>query len=99
MNYRLKLALGCMLAATVSAPAFAVNLLEVYQRALQADPTIRQADANRLATREGKPQAVASLLPQLNASAGYTKTNTDGTQPPTFSQPSIAFSSDATGKN
>jgi len=62
MNYRLKLALGCMLAATVSAPAFAVNLLEVYQRALQADPTIRQADANRLATREGKPQAVASLL-------------------------------------
>jgi len=100
MNYRLKLALGCMLTATVSAPSYAVNLLEVYERALQADPVIRQADANRLATYEGKPQAVAALLPQLNAAASYTKTQTDGTQPPTFSTPtSIGFSSDATGKS
>jgi Outer membrane protein len=52
---------------------FAADLLDVYQRALQNDPIIREADANRLASRESKPQALASLLPQLEASGGYTK--------------------------
>ena len=40
----------------------------VYQRALQNDPQIREADANRLASRESKPQALAALLPQIDAS-------------------------------
>ena len=41
--------------------------MAVYQRALQNDPQIREADANRLASRESKPQALAALLPQINA--------------------------------
>jgi outer membrane protein len=45
----------------------AVNLLGVYQRALQNDPVIREAEANRLATLENRPQARAALLPQLTA--------------------------------
>src|SRR5690606_540433 len=52
---------------------FGADLLEVYQRALQNDPIIREADANRLASRESKPQALAALLPQLEASGGYSK--------------------------
>ena len=44
----------------------------VYERALQNDPLIREADANRLASRESKPQALAALLPQLNASGSYS---------------------------
>lgn len=49
------------------------DLVTVYQRALQNDPLIREADANRLASRESKPQAIAALLPQLQASGSYSK--------------------------
>jgi outer membrane protein len=55
------------------------DLVSVYQRALQNDPVIREADANRLASRESKPQAWAALFPQINASGNYDKTETDGT--------------------
>ncbi|HWX70203.1 MAG TPA: TolC family outer membrane protein, partial [Steroidobacteraceae bacterium] len=38
----------------------------------------RQADANRLAARESKPQALAALLPQLNGTAGITRDHSSG---------------------
>jgi outer membrane protein len=46
-----------------SAPA--ADLLAVYQRALQNDPQLREAEATRLAVLEAKPQALSTLLPQL----------------------------------
>ena len=46
--------------------AHAADLQDVYTRALTSDPLIREADANRLAARESKPQAIAALLPQVN---------------------------------
>src|SRR5580704_1903113 len=49
-----------------SAPA--ADLLAVYQRALQNDPQLREAEATRLATLEAKPQALSALLPQLSGS-------------------------------
>lgn len=72
MKVRAHIAAACgfSLAAQVT---FGADLLEVYQRALQNDPIIREADANRLASRESKPQALAALLPQLEASGSYTK--------------------------
>lgn len=57
--------------------AGAADLIAVYQRALQNDPQIREADANRLASRESKPQALAALLPQIDASGSYTKIDED----------------------
>jgi outer membrane protein len=48
--------------------AWAADLIAVYQRALQNDPQLREAEANRLAALESKPQALSALLPQLNAS-------------------------------
>jgi outer membrane protein len=45
----------------------AADLLAVYQRALQNDPQLREAEANRLAALESKPQALAALLPQISA--------------------------------
>lgn len=57
-------------------PAHAENLAEVYQRALRSDPQLREAEATRLATLERRPQALASLLPQLNASGSYVKDET-----------------------
>jgi outer membrane protein len=67
--------LATCIAATLAAasPAHSANLLEVYQRALQNDPVIREAEANRLATLENKPQARAGLLPQLTATGNYDR--------------------------
>src|SRR6187200_1006588 len=61
----------------LSSAASAADLVEVYERALQNDPQIREADANRLASRESKPQALAALLPQLNATGSYSDVSQD----------------------
>jgi len=52
--------------------------MEVYQKALTADPQIREADANRLAARESRPQAWAALLPQIAGFGQYQKDKPDG---------------------
>ncbi|HVY64038.1 MAG TPA: TolC family outer membrane protein [Gammaproteobacteria bacterium] len=64
------LAIVALLAGPASA---AESLLEIYQRALQNDPTIREAEAQYRAQAEAKPQARASLLPAL--SLGGTVSN------------------------
>jgi outer membrane protein len=56
------------------------DLLRVYQDALENDPQIREANANRRATRESRPQAIAALLPQINGTADYTRVKSDETQ-------------------
>jgi outer membrane protein len=63
-------------------PASGADLLSIYDQALVNDPQIREAQANRLVGREARPQALASLLPQLSASAGKSRSwsNTNGTQ-------------------
>jgi outer membrane protein len=60
--------------------ASAADLKDVYERAMTSDPLIREADANRLATRESKPQAVATLLPQIAANASYQDNRSTGSQ-------------------
>ncbi len=55
-------------ALLVLAPlAQADTLWDVYQLARQNDPQLREAEATQMATREGKPQALGALLPQLSA--------------------------------
>jgi outer membrane protein len=62
------------IAICVSAsPAPAADLLAVYQRALQNDPQLREAEATRLAALEAKPQALSALLPQLSGSGVVTR--------------------------
>jgi outer membrane protein TolC len=58
--------------------AVAADLIAVYQRALQNDPQLREAEANRLAALESKPQALSALLPQLNGSALASKEKDTG---------------------
>ena len=55
----------------VSSLASGDTLLQIYEKAVRSDPQIREADANRLATQEGKPIARGALLPQVNATANY----------------------------
>jgi outer membrane protein len=69
------------IAALAALPTQAADLAEVYARALQNDPQIREAEANRLATLESKPQALSALLPQLSAGAGYDMQESVGQSP------------------
>ena len=61
--------------------AAARDLVGVYEDALRSDPQLHQADANRLASREARPQAWAALLPQIDATLARTQDKRDGTQP------------------
>ncbi|MBB6095717.1 outer membrane protein [Povalibacter uvarum] len=70
--------MGGLSLLAIAPTASAADIVEVYQKALQNDPQIREADANRLASRESKPQALAALLPQINASGSYEKTESEG---------------------
>src|ERR1700730_17426594 len=65
------LTLFVLCASAASAPA--ADLLAVYQRALQNDPQLREAEATRLAALETKPQALSALLPQLNGTGVVTR--------------------------
>ena len=71
-----------LLALPLAAPA--KDLIGVFEDAVHNDPVIRQADANRLAARESKPQALAALLPQLNGTAGITRDHASGFQSQIF---------------
>ncbi len=64
--------------------ALAVDLLEIYEDAVTADPTVREAAANRLATLQSKPQALSALLPQITGQYTYSKSWVSGQN--TFSQ-------------
>lgn len=52
----------------------AEDLRDVYQLALENDPVIREALANKQAAMEAKPQALANLLPQINLSGNLSDT-------------------------
>lgn len=88
------LSFGFLVASSV---ARAEDLLTVYERALANDPQIREADANRLASREAKPQAFAALLPQLSGSASYAKDKTSGLSRSTFVLNGVLTPSDRSG--
>src|ERR1700743_2074063 len=80
--------------------ASARDLQGVYEDALQSDPQIREARANRLASREARPQAWAALLPQLSATASREQDKQDGTQATlTFDPASGAYIPIAEGFN
>lgn len=60
-----------LLSGTVQAE----NLLQAFELALASDPQLREAEANRMAALEAKPQARAALLPQLNFTWDKTLAN------------------------
>jgi outer membrane protein len=71
---------GLALAAVLAVPAAqAANLSEVLELALQSDPQLREADANRLAAQEAKPLARSVLLPQINLGYSRDYNKDDGT--------------------
>ncbi len=77
MNTRFFVRTIMLTASLTAVSAGAADLRDVYERALTSDPLIREADANRLAARESRPQAVAALLPQIAASGRYNDEESD----------------------
>jgi outer membrane protein len=75
--------------AVLSSPLRAEDLSQIYAQAREADPTLAAADANRLATKEGSPQARAALLPLITGSYGYGRSN--GNTSPVSSDASSAL--------
>jgi len=65
------------------------DLVGVFEDAVHNDPVIRQADANRLAAREARPQAWAAVLPQLNGTAGVSGAHSAGFQDQVFQPPIV----------
>ena len=61
-------------------PASGADLMAVYQRALQNDPQLREAEATRLAALEAKPQALSALLPHLTGNGLISKERDTGSQ-------------------
>ncbi|HSG52989.1 MAG TPA: outer membrane channel protein TolC [Rheinheimera sp.] len=57
------------------------NLQHIYQLATQKDPQLLKAIANRDAAKEGIDVSKATLLPQVNFTAGYSKTMAERAQP------------------
>jgi outer membrane protein len=73
--------LACLFVALASTgAASAKDLVGVYEDALKSDPQIRQADANRLASREARPQAWSQLLPQISGTLSRTQDRQDGSE-------------------
>jgi outer membrane protein len=62
-----------LLLLAVATPVPANDLIAVFEDALTNDPQLRAADANRLAQREARPQALAALLPQVSGMASITR--------------------------
>lgn len=60
------------------------SLMDIYELAMEKDPLMREAEANRMAALESKPQALSQLLPQLDI--GATETNQDQDGSSTFLQ-------------
>jgi outer membrane protein len=69
-----------LLGVALAGSGVAKDLIGVYEDAIRNDPQLRAADANRLASRESRPQALAALLPQVSGSAAYTRAHSGGNQ-------------------
>lgn len=70
-----------LMVVTIGKAAYAENLSQVYQHALQTDPILKAAEADYLSVMENKPQALSALKPQvkLSGTASYNLQNINNT--------------------
>lgn len=78
---RASAAAGSLVVATAASAQ--QSLLDVYERALENDPVVRQAEMDYRATAETRPQARSNLLPQIEFSAQTSFNEQTNPNPPT----------------
>lgn len=77
----IRLPLVLAIALALPSIASAADLMQTYEMARNGDPTLAQAEAGRLAQKEGVVQARATLLPQVSGTASLGRSSakvTDG---------------------
>ncbi|WP_367154940.1 TolC family outer membrane protein [Methylomonas sp. HYX-M1] len=85
----LSVALVLYVSLVSAAHATALNVLQIYDLALQNDPTLQEAEANRNALLEVKPQSLARLLPSLSVVGSVNANRYDTTN--TFSRQQLGL--------
>jgi outer membrane protein len=85
-----KTTIAVAISLSLSLPAQAENLLEVYKTAVDNDPTYLAAYADYQAVRENKNQSVSPLLPNLNLTADYQDISQEYTSPAGSESPEFA---------
>src|SRR3990167_4628108 len=75
-----KVVLSILLAICSLSACYGADLMDIYEQALENDPTFKKAYSTYLSSAESIPQAYAALRPQasLNASKGLTNMNVIG---------------------
>ncbi len=76
MSIRLKPVVAAAAAIVMTAPAFAVDLVGIYELAVTNDPQLQAASYRRDATGENVIQARSALLPSLSGSGSMTQGDT-----------------------
>lgn len=72
--------LSLVISLGVTSSALADDLYDVYQQALNNDPVVNRAKAQRDAAFEGIPISRANLLPQISGSVSYQQSSRENTQ-------------------
>lgn len=62
--------------SSMTTPVWATDLMDIYQQALQSDPTYQAAISTRLSNREALPQSIANLLPTASGTANTHESQT-----------------------
>ncbi|SDB14906.1 outer membrane protein [Pseudidiomarina indica] len=94
----LSVLVGLTLSASASV-AYADDLAQVFQLALQNDPTLQQVDAQRRAAQKGVDISKAAFWPQLNLSAGYSRSESESATYDSVAQSFIVIDSENRGWN
>ena len=81
------------LAALAAPAAHAADLWQVWQMAKANDPAFRQAEADRNASMQAKPEAWANLFPSIDLSANRTWNNNSSSAVYPYSQPTRTIDS------
>lgn len=63
--------------ALCSSPSFAVDLMQSYTQARQSDPTLAISESQNAISKEGVVQSRSSLLPQVSAQTGVSRTTSE----------------------
>ena len=75
---RRPLALALAIALLPVAGVHAEDLLQTYELARTGDPQLAAAESTRIITKEGAVQARADLLPQIDGSASFNRSESTG---------------------
>lgn len=94
----LSVLVGLTLSATTSV-AYADDLAQVFQLALQNDPTLQQVDAQRRAAQKGIDISKAAFWPQVDFTAGYSRSESESATYDSVAQSFIVLDSESRGWN